>query len=285
MKRNLKLFVSLFLVIFSLLSCALLCACNGTELPSENENGTTASIDILKIGKADCIIINTGKNIVMIDTGEAENVYYIKSFMASRGYQKIDTLILTHYDKDHIGGASEIIKAYKPNRVFESKRVDLQQIYADYHEEINSLGCDLYKLFSNRTFELDGMEFEIDIPKKSKYSEKNDNNSSLVISVKYGENKLLFCGDAMELRLEELIDENIGGYDFVKLPYHGNYIDNYEEFLGLVNPSAVAITNSKKNPTDTKTVELLSQLQINAYETRYGDINICLDGKELIINQ
>ena len=57
----------------------------------------------------------------MIDTGEEENLDDIHFYMNKKGYTAIDTLILTHYDKDHIGGASGIISTYGVNEVIETK--------------------------------------------------------------------------------------------------------------------------------------------------------------------
>ncbi len=258
---------------------------NSEENSRENETVTPATFGILKIGKADCIVINTGTKVVMIDTGESENISDIEEYMEYNNYTQIDTLILTHYDKDHIGGASEIISRYDVDTVIETRYTDNTGIYMNYHNVISQKGVTLKKLTQDFSFKYDSCEFEISIPQKTKYSEKNDNNLSLIVSMKCGEKQFLFCGDAMELRLDEFINENQTTYDFIKLPYHGNYLDNYEKFLNSTNPSSVAITDSKKNPASGETLSVLYQRDIQIYETRDGEIQVFTDGKKLQISQ
>lgn len=289
MKNILKRIVALFMLFLIM----LICSCNNnqtdtstdTDEPQKNEPITPAAIDILKIGKADCIVINTGSHLVMIDTGEEENLNTIHAYMSRNNYEAIDTLILTHYDKDHIGGASDVISSFNVSTVIETQNKDSTINYITYHNTIAEKQATLLKLTDTYKFTCDSCEFEINIPKQSKYSENNDNNLSLIISMKCGENKFLFCGDAMEERISEFISQNQTTYDFVKLPHHGTYLQNYNEFLDSVKPQSVAITDSKKNTASADTLALLYEKDITPYETRYGEINISTDGKSITITQ
>ena len=111
--------IATMLFLFAICTVYFLCSCD------TGEKVTPASIDVLKIGKADCIIINTGNKIVMIDTGEEENIDQIRDFMDEHNYNKVDTLILTHYDKDHIGGAKYIIEEYGVDTVIVQMTPDM----------------------------------------------------------------------------------------------------------------------------------------------------------------
>lgn len=287
MKNTLKLFFAFFCII----TLMLFCSCTDTTIDTNTDSTENsepiipATIDILKIGKADCIVINTGSKIVMIDTGEAENLTDIENYMTYNSYKKIDTLILTHYDKDHIGCASEVISKYNVTTVIESQSKTPTAEYLKYHSTMAEKGITPLKLAENYKFIYDSCEFEIDIPKQTKYSENRDNNLSLVISMKCGEKNFLFCADAAELRLDEIISQNQTDYDFIKSPYHGNYIENYEEFINSVKPEYVAITDSKKNTASIDMLAILYNKNIEVYETRYGEINVSTDGKQITITQ
>lgn len=259
--------------------CLLLFSCG------DEENLDTVTVDVLKTGKADCIVIDTGYGIVMIDTAETENLPDIYKYMEEKGYDCIDTLIITHYDKDHVGGAVGVINNYKPNNVIEWYKGANTDEYINYHNMMADKGIIPEKIKENKKFNLGECYFEIDVPKKTKYEEKNDNNTSLIISMSYKDKNFLFCGDAMELRLQEFISTNSKVYDFVKIPYHGRYLDNYAEFLNSSKPTYCAITNSKKNPSDEKTLKLLDLMGIEIYETRYGEINIKVSEKEIEITR
>lgn len=73
------------------------------------EREDAIKILIPKIGKADCIIIYKNNDCVMIDTGESEDNAEIVSVMQENNINRIDTLIITHFDKDHVGGAAYLI--------------------------------------------------------------------------------------------------------------------------------------------------------------------------------
>lgn len=286
--RKIKLVLFVSLVFFLI---AFLFGCGKSIIDDSTEKDTGAdtpkinvSVDILKVGKADCIVINTGTKIVMIDTGEEENVPYINSFMEKKGYKKIDVLIISHYDKDHLGGALQIIPKYNVSTVIESALTTKSDLYKRYQGVLESCGVSPLKLKENHTLELDECKIEIDVPPHKKYSENHDNNSSLVVSLICNERKLLFCGDAMELRLDELIEKGIGKYDFIKLPHHGTYIENYMEFLNMTSPTYAAITCSNKNPPSDETLALLLGLGVKVFETRNGDVHIFTNGKALTVS-
>ena len=276
---------TLFIAFIFVLSLSLFGCGNNTDTSLESDaSKIDVNVDILRIGKADCIIVNTGSKILMIDTGEVESVPYINSFMEEKGYNKIDTLVITHFDKDHLGGALEIIPKYHVSNVIQSSFSEKTVLYENYLFVLESEGVTPLKLNENYTLNLNGCQIEIDVPKSQKYKKNQDNNSSLVVSVDCGERKFLFTGDAMELRLSELIDERIGEYDFIKLPHHGNYLENYREFLESTKPSYAAITCSNKNPPDDKTLALLEEYGVEAFETRNGNIHIHTDGKTIEIS-
>ena len=268
--------VILACLLVSLWALLFICACGAD---GEGNSVLPASVDVLKIGKADCIVINTGTKIVMIDTGEKENVTDIREYMAEQGYKKVDTLILTHFDKDHIGGAADVIKEYNVDVVIESTAGSDSDEFHEYHLALSEAGKSAMRLNADYTFQSDDCTFLVNVPRQKKYEEKKDNNSSLVVKMELGTTKLLFCGDAEELRASEIIDTCAGKYDFVKLPYHGNYLENYGAFFNSIKMDSATITDSKKNPADTRTLDLLAEHSVSVYETRYGTVHIKKDGQ------
>ena len=106
------------LMIAALLFCCLFAACT----PKNDVNEAlkdTLKIEILKIGKADCIIITDGTTSIVVDCGEEDDGADISAAMDALGISSIDYLIITHYDKDHIGGALTLLKKYKVSKLLE----------------------------------------------------------------------------------------------------------------------------------------------------------------------
>lgn len=243
------------------------------------------TVDILDIGKADCIIIRIRDHTVMIDTGEKENSDKIRSFLQTKRISKIDTLILSHFDKDHIGCAAEMITDYGAGRLIISSFSSDREEYGEFRSAAEKQNVETLILTENFTFEIGTCRFSVFPPKLTNYDRKEDNNASLIVEMEYGQQRLLFCGDAMEERIDEFLSENHGEYDFVKLPYHGRYLSNYLDFLESTNPKHTAMTCSEKNPPDEKTVKLLKDLSIHSFNTNNGNVHVDLGQTDLYVTQ
>ncbi len=236
------------------------------------EEKEALSVTVLAIGKADCIVLQTENHTVMIDTGEEENLPEIRSFLQSESIDTLDVLILTHFDKDHVGGAATLIEEYAVKEIYQSAFAGDREEYFAYLAACEKKEIMPQKLTETCAFALDDVRFEIYPPENEHYQRKEDNNSSLVVACFQGENSLLFCGDALEERMAEFLTGCNQSFQFVKLPYHGNYLENYPEILDKLQPQIVAITCSRKNPADEKTLAALQDRGIKVYTTREGNI-------------
>ena len=77
-----------------------------------------------KLGAADCAILMTEDHTVVIDTGEVEDADTILDVLSDYHRDTIDLLLISHYDKDHVGGAAELIDSLTVRRVIQlSKRI------------------------------------------------------------------------------------------------------------------------------------------------------------------
>ena len=122
---------------------------------------------------------------------------------------------------------------------------------------------------------------------KDVYGEDDDNNHSLVIRIEHGENRLLFTGDAEQLRLQELLDtpELKGPYRVLKVAHHGRWNDLSGAFLDYARPECAWITCSKKNPADPQMLKALTERNIPTYLTVDGDITCLSNGVSLQVSQ
>ncbi len=273
-----KRFGCLLLVIISLL--LILPSC------SEAKESDEITIDFLDIGKADCILIRTANVTAMIDTGEKENEEEILTFLKIHGVEKIDYLILSHFDKDHIGSAAGIIKSMPVMKVIESTFRSDREEYTEYHAAIDQRDIALVQIKEDLSFKIgENIFFHVYAPKKAHYERKEDNNASLIVEMKVGEKNLLFCGDAVEERIAEFISENKMTYDLIKLPYHGRYLENYKEFLSSTKPKNCIITCSKKNMAADETLDILKENNVSYYLTENGNIQVKIKSDKMTISQ
>lgn len=227
---------------------------------------------ILDTGKADCIVIKNNDNIIVIDTAESEDFSKIKKFLDSSNITQVDYLIITHFDKDHIGGASQLIDNYQVLNVIEPSYLKESEYVDDYRDSLKSSPQTVLTIL-DKELELDFIGMKL-IP--TSLEDVNSNNNSIICELVLEGKNILLMGDAEEKRLDEYLSDNNlnNNYDFIKMPHHGSYNDMLESLIQYADPKAVGITCSSKNPADEETLELLDKYNIKTYLTEYGNIDI-----------
>ena len=272
--------------------CALLFAVLLVSLfACKNEDGAQAVIDgkfkiiCFSAGKADAFLLTTENSAVIIDTGEKSFAKTFVNYMTEQGINKIDYLIISHFDKDHVGGAAGIIGSTEIQNVLQSNYGKDSSQYEKYVSALSEKSLEPVTVRETYTFSLDGAEYTVYPPLKEEYENDPSNNSSLIVSVKYGEKTFLFSGDAENERLYEFADMNNNDYDFLKVPYHGHYQENLESFLASVKANYAVITSSDEEPEDDKTVSLLQKYGAKVYLTRSGDVTVLCDGENISVLQ
>ena len=267
-------------IISIILSAFLLCSCEKDG--SVSEPGFM-KVDIFDIGKADAIYINTGSHTVLIDTGESDDGQKILEFLIDNNIGYIDYLIITHFDKDHIGGAPYLINSIGIGQVIAPKYDKTGSEYIDYSSAVLNKNIPLTNLTEKMEFTLDSAKFTIYPPEEEHYD--NDNDYSLVTSVKHGGMSFLFAADADTVRLNELINQGDLKHTFLKVPHHGDYNKMSKDFLNAIHPEYAVITCSDKNKESKKIMQILKDMGTKVYLTRNGDVECISDGKTITIKQ
>lgn len=234
-------------------------------------------------GKADAHLIYTKNHAVLIDCGEKGFGKEIAAFMENNDIKTLDYLIITHFDKDHVGGAAKVMKSVKVENVLQSNCPKDSDEYNEYLEQLKSSGIEPQTLREDTDFTAGDISFTVNVPAQETYENDPSNNSSLITSVEFGENKLLFAADAQAERLEEFTASNTTDYDYLKVPYHGNKLDGTKKFLESTKPEIAVITSSENEPESKKTVEKLEDIGCTVYLTKDSPVAVRCDGKTLTV--
>ena len=213
------------------------------------------TITAFKCGKADAFLLRTANHTVVIDTATDKKGDNFLELIDEQGIDTIDEMIITHFDQDHVGGADQIIKAK-----------NIGKIYTTYLSKDSD----------------DITEYP---PESMNYKSSVSNNSSLAIKVQCADKTMLFTGDAEEERINELISTDGLECDVLKMPHHGRFKKNLDEFIKRVTPKYAIITASKKEHEDAETVNILDAEGVETYITRGGDITIKMNADGVTIEQ
>jgi len=239
------------------------------------------TISVLKAGQADAIVITTQNSCMVIDCGEKDDADKVLQYLKERNIKTIDYLVITHFDKDHVGGAAKILSNVTANIIYVPDYKGNTDEYKKYINALEMNSMSQTAITENVSFLLDDVLFEIYSPLKTSY--RGDNDYSLVVLAKHGNLSFLFAGDAESERISELMEQLDGNYDYFKVPHHGRFDDMTSEFINFVNPSIAVITDSEKNPADDRTIESLSALGCEVYCTKDGTVTAISDGSEITV--
>lgn len=243
-------------------------------------------VHFLDMGQSDSTLIVCDGHAMLIDTGDGDQGTKIQLYLNKRGIKKLDYLVLTHPDADHIGGADVIITKFDIDNVFMS---DYKKTTRTYKNLLETLKYKNYKWILpgvGTTYSLGSAKITIAGPI---YQYDDPNNSSIVLTVKHGNNTFLFTGDAEEEAEEALLEGNIDlEADVLKVGHHGSKTSTTEEFLDAVNPESAVISCGLDNSygfPHAKTLNNLRARGINVYRTdNQGTIVATSDGKDITWN-
>lgn len=263
---------------------AAVCVAAAIASCSPAEELPELSVDFLNTGKSDCIIITDGEYTVLVDTGDADDFDQIKSELDSKSITKIDLVILTHYDNDHVGSAADIVLNYNVEQVYGPNYIRTSSATVALDSAASQQGTKVTMLDRNVEFEYGNIEFKVYVPQKSEYVDENDN--SLITVMEYGASRFLFLGDSEQDRMNEFNAAAIGrSYDVVKLPHHGDYNKTIKALVELNRIDVAVSCVADDSGMEDRLPELLSNAGIDSYLTCGGTVRVSCNGKTISVEQ
>lgn len=255
--------------------CLLLTGCAAGEEAEE------LTVVFFNVGKADAILLYTDEAAALIDAGENDDGKELAEAIRERGVERLDLMVITHFDKDHVGGADKILERVEVERVLEPDYAKDSKQYRQYREALEEAGVEAEALAGNVEFSLGGCDFAIDVANEDDYGEGEENDFSLVVRLAYGDVRFLFAGDAEDARLAELLDEGGLRSDVLKAPHHGRYGEMSAAFFQAVSPEYAVITSAEDDLEDPETMRALEMTGARVLLTREGTVELISDGQRV----
>ena len=211
----------------------------------------------LDVGQGDSSLIYSKHKVILIDTGGNDNIKVSDNtikFLKSTGKSKINYLVLTHGDYDHMGDAINVIENFKVDKVIfncgESNNLEkelikvLEKKNIKYYSCIKKLNIDNSKLYFLQTKEYD-----------------NENDNSNVIYTELNGYKFMFMGDAGIDKEKDILDKyNISDINVLKVGHHGSKTSSDKNFINEMDPKYSVISVGKNNRYGHPNKEVLNNL-------------------------
>ena len=220
---------------------------------------------------------------MLIDAGKKEQGSNVVNYIKNLGYNKIDYVVGTHPDADHIGGLATVIESFAIGSIYMPKKSSTTQTYLNLLKVIKNKGLTIHTAISGvNIISLDNLKVDIISPTKEY---ETSNESSAVIKIVYKKRKFLFMADATTDN-EADIKADVES-DVVKVGHHGSDSSSKEEFVQKTKAKYAVISvgeNSYHHPYDI-IVKRWESIGAEVLRTdKLGSIVISTDGNNLNIN-
>lgn len=226
-------------------------------------------VHFMDVGQGDATLVTCGGHAMLIDTGDDTKGTAIQNYLQKQKITRLDYLILTHPDADHIGGAPVIITKFDIGKVFVS---NFEKDNKTYQKLIQSL---------------DDKQIKALTPTGKSYD--NPNDASIALLLKNGTRSFMFTGDAGEDAEKDILKTGIDiSADVYKVGHHGSKYSTSKDFFNAVDPFYAVISCGENNSYGHPHAETLNTLRtsgVMVYRTdESGTIIASTDGKSISFN-
>lgn len=251
-------------------------------------------LTMLDVGQGDSILLQSKSGLhILVDGGSTSQSdvgqYVLQPALHFYGIRRLDYIIVTHADADHINGILYLLEqSDQLETVVDTLLIPLLcKDIEEYQELLQTAGAHGVRV----SYLVPGMclqDEEISMTCLHPSPERNYpdiNDMSTVLEVSYGDTSILFTGDISTEVEDELLayQELLASTDILKVAHHGSRYSTSESFLNLVSPKLSLISCGENNRYGHPHTELIFRLEASGSKIlltpEYGAIEITFDDK------
>lgn len=242
-------------------------------------------VTAVDVGQGNAFLVEDNGENTLVDTGLEKEYENLQAFLEKENISKIDNLVITHPDADHMGGADLVIKDYDVQKFYTTDYTSTTKEYREMMQAAEEKGLTPQYVKEKDKLSL-GSGITADVLSPESGTKADDSNaSSVVLSLKYGKKRFLMMGDAPS-KVENRInaDYNIKT-DVLFVSHHGSNSASGVLFLKEAAPEYAVISVGEDNSYGHPHKEVLNRLGLYAKHTlrtdNNGSITFTTDGSTL----
>lgn len=242
------------------------------------------TISVLDVGQGESLLIEfpNGKTLIMDGGGFYKNRLdvggrVVAPFLWNRGISKIDYMVATHSDNDHIRGLHSLLDLFPVKHFLTLGDNFVGQRLRNLQNQAREKGAQFLRLKMNEPIVVGEVRLIPLHPKLGQSSSSDrrvDNDLSLVLRLEYRDFSMLFTGDISD-KIEEKLANNPQQIeaDILKAPHHGSRFSNSPTFIQAVNPNSVIFSSGYLNRMHHPHPETLERYQDAGVDIRRTDLH------------
>ena len=262
--------------------------------PSQQDSGTSSAttqastnvtIKFIDVGQGEAILIALPEKTMLIDAGPTGSAPKIAQVLQELGRNKIDYLVATHPDEDHIGGMADVISSTQIGTIYAPNKTNNTATYRKFLTAIQNNNLQITLAEAGTIIDqTDAYKLEILWPTKdANFPDTND--YSIIIKLTVGTKTFLFTGDAPT---SAILDANPDHIDVLKLSHHGSRTGTNEQLVRRLSPTYAVLSYALDNSYGHPMQSVLNALHKHSVEVwgtgANGTITITCDGTNIDIS-
>ncbi len=255
-----------------------------TDVPSTTAPATTGAtapdgelaVHMLNVGQgSSTLVIGPDGETILIDTGDwRDDGEDVIAYLEAQNVTRIDHLVTTHPDADHIGGHAAVIEHFETEHdgvgaVYDPGIASSSATYEEYLDAVESHDVPLYRTQAGDSIQMADVDAQVLAPPEGYLANKDRNENSLVLHLQFGASSFLLPGDG-ETASEEYLVETYGdslNSTVLAVGHHGSQSSTSKAFLEAVSPRAAVISSAYDSQYGHPHEEVLQRLESHSVPT------------------
>ena len=212
-------------------------------------------VTFLDVGQGDSVLLETPSARLLVDQGPPEAD--VAGQLARMGIRSLSALVLTHPQRDHVGGAADVIRRLRVGAVLDP---ELAATAPDYEEAIVAAGVrrvPVQTIRSGSEFKVGGLVLRVLWPPDPGLPSEDPNLNATVLVATYGETDVFLPADAESDVTARL---RLGAVEVLKIAHHGSADPGLDDQLRILRPTVAVISAGRNNDYGHPRAETLAAL-------------------------
>lgn len=271
-------------------------ATQNADIASASSGNGTLQVHQINVGQSLAVlIIGPSGETMLIDTGDyRDDGEHVLDYLKQHDINRLDYLVTSHADADHIGGHAAVIKYLEEHgngvgAVYDPGYPSNSQTYQDYLDAVEKYNVTLYETRAGDTIPMTDARVNVLGPPERALADGERNENSIVLKVTHGQASFLFTGDGESAEEQYLVDTYGAALNATVLEagHHGSKSSSGNTFLDDVHPKMGLISSAYDSQYDhpnQETLERFSSRSIPAYWTAiHGDVVLTSNGSAITV--
>lgn len=227
-------------------------------------------VHYIDVGQGDATLLEVEEFSLLIDAGNWKSTEVV-DYLKQQEIKKIDIVVGTHPDADHIGQLAQVIGEFDVGEVWMSGNLSSSATFTNALQAIDASGTEYIEPRTGEVFDVGSLQIEVLHPSEITGS---PNEESISLKMTYGDIGFIFTGDAGVKEEQEMIDTGIDlNAEILHLGHHGSNTSTSLAFLKAVTPEVAIYSAGADNSYGHPHAEVIAVVENEGAEVFGTDVN------------